>query len=321
MDDRAYYVDDELMHSGVKGMKWHKHKYVTVKNGQYIYNHGQLVKDTKANAAEVADEADYYYNQARQGLNTAGNSARRTAHRVDDRVRFEALKAKRKAVYAGKDIRNKYKWAKRDIDAYASDAKDDITETAKNTYNTAKAAYKVGVGKMTREGKRVKTGAQNTYASAKKQVGRTYNDIRDRAEGAYDDVRSGVRSASKSTSKTYNNASKQVSRTAKNVSKSASKTYSNLRDRADDAYDDVRSGARSASKSASKTYNNLRKDVSRTAKNASKAVSGAYKDTTSSLEKSYKSTKKKANKAKKNATKTLRGYASKGKSTINRIIN
>lgn len=303
MDDRAYYVDDELMHSGVKGMKWHKHKYITVKNGQYIYNHGQLVKDTKANAAEVADEADYYYNQARKGLNTAGNAVRKQAIRT-----------------AG-GARSMYRDARGAVDRYADNAREDIATGSKNTYNSAKNAYRVGVGKMTREGKRVKTGAQNTYASAKKQVGRTYNDIRDRAEDAYGDVRSGVRSASKSASKTYNSASKQVSRTAKNVSKSASKTYSNLRDRAEDAYDDVRSGARNASKSASKTYNNLRKDVSRTAKNASKAVSGAYKDTTSSLEKSYNSTRKKVNKTRKKATKTLRGYASKGKNTINRIIN
>ena len=33
------YFDDELIHSGVKGMKWRKHKYKAVrdKNGNPIY--------------------------------------------------------------------------------------------------------------------------------------------------------------------------------------------------------------------------------------------------------------------------------------------
>ena len=164
MNERAYYVDDELMHSGVKGMKWHKHKYVTVKNGQYIYNHGQLVKDTKANAAEVADEADYYYNQARQGLNTAGNAVRKQAIRT-----------------AG-GARNMYRDARGAVDRYADNAREDITTGARNTYNSAKNAYRVGVGKMTREGKRVKNTAQRTWASTKKSVGNAYEDVRSAAQ-------------------------------------------------------------------------------------------------------------------------------------------
>lgn len=37
-DKRAYVVSDELMHYGVKGMKWKDHLYKTYKNGEYIYN-------------------------------------------------------------------------------------------------------------------------------------------------------------------------------------------------------------------------------------------------------------------------------------------
>ena len=57
-------MKNELYHSGKKGMKWKKHKYIKVVNGNYYYVDENPL--TRLNAKKNAEEARRYYNEKKK---------------------------------------------------------------------------------------------------------------------------------------------------------------------------------------------------------------------------------------------------------------
>jgi hypothetical protein len=354
-EKRSYSVDPELMHYA-RGQRAQNHKYIAIKNGKYIYPDSktamnQVMSETSDVLSKRQKQRAYLEGGRQRRLNNGSwidseIRKRRNNPYVKKYGKGQPLykeKTNDGSPYTGTDpiygkttiVRRTPRSmvgettghfvdpnSRRDTNFGGDTHHSDLVRPRMKKYETklnsrmdkAQSRYNSMVDRMATNGSLTNeqaSEAKRTFdETRKKVVDENIKKTSNKLHGAA--VRGAIigRKISEAPDKAY----KSVSKTAKD----AYRIGSNLKTR---AAKEVKNATTSASKSATKTYNNLRKDVSRTAKNASKAVSGAYKDTTSSLEKSYKSTKKKANKAKKNATKTLRGYASKGKSTINRIIN
>ena len=340
MDERAYYVDDELMHYA-RGQRAQNHKYIAIKNGKYIYPEDNINYNDRLTSGKKRYEyleggharrltnGDYVNMLDRRFRNREdvkkGGRGRPLYKRDNpDTGRPELVRKDNYNKYNKGGLRADYinQNSRRDTNFDGDTHHSDLVRPRLKKYETklnskmdkAQSRYNSMVDRMATNGSLTNEQASEVKRTfdktRKKVVDENIRKTSNKLHGAA--VRGAIigRKISEAPDKAY----KSVSKTAKD----AYRVGSNLKTR---AAKEVKNATTSASKSATKTYNNLRKEVSSTAKNASKSVSNTYNRTADSLEKSYNSTRKKVNKTRKKATKTLKGYASKGKSTINRIIN
>lgn len=150
-ENRAYSVDDELMHYA-KGQRARNHKYVAIRNGRYIYPDdvsGAYQGITEA-ARRGINTVEGYKNRAGEGLNSFLNSANNRRHE-QEAARQAAEKKRQQQIQK---------------------ALDEATQKAKDRKAAKTKAEKNAIESVMDPFRKVENARQSAVSSVKKEMDR-----------------------------------------------------------------------------------------------------------------------------------------------------